>query len=54
MHLTYDKVFISQIQEHDLYAVKQQISDYLHIMNVINKFTTKVEHQHKHQLFYMI
>jgi len=54
MHLTYDKVFISSIQKHDLYGVKQQISDYLHATNTINKFSPKVEHQHKHQLFYMI
>ena len=54
MYLTWAKRLISKIPKHDLYGVKQQISDYLYLGNTINMFTTKVEHQHKHQLFYVI
>jgi len=42
------------IKKHSLDSVKQQISDYLHVTITKNKFDTRVEHQHKHQLIIMI
>ena len=42
------------IKKHSLDSVKQQISDYLQVTITLNKCDTKVEHQHKHQIFIMI